>query len=94
MESRFSLVADIGATHARFALHAASQDDSGGESASAVLATSDYDSATAMVLDACLALEMEKPASCCFAVAGPVGAGGAAEGRGGGGDRVETWRGG
>jgi glucokinase len=75
MESRFSLVADIGATHARFALHAANQDDSGGESASAVLATADYDSATAMVLDACLALEMEKPASCCFAVAGPVGAG-------------------
>ena len=75
MESEYSLVADIGATHARFARHFTARDDSGKEPIPTVLATADYDSAQAMVVDACLALELEKPASCCIAVAGPVGAG-------------------
>lgn len=74
------LIADIGATHARFARY----DPVGapaGEGLGAlvgekvVLATSEYGSATDLVADALGALGEPTCAGACFAVAGPVGGG-------------------
>lgn len=62
------LIADIGATHARFGRAAAGRPT--GEPV--VLATTDYRDAAALVTAAMGALSLERVRAACFAVAGPV----------------------
>ncbi len=60
------LVADIGATNARFAAL------DGSRRRTVVLATASFESARALFAAALEALEVERVAACCAAVAGPV----------------------
>ncbi len=74
MEADSCLVADIGATHARFARHDIDERaDTGVECCrTTVLPTAGYTSADVLLADACNALGLEKLKRCCLAVAGPV----------------------
>lgn len=66
MSNSTRLIADIGATNARFATVTA------GKWRVATLATADYADTAALVSAACAALAMAESADCCIAIAGPV----------------------
>ncbi len=66
MSDRVDLVADIGATNARFAVH------TGGQRRSVVLATTDAGDAPALLRAGLARLQVARPDRCCIAVAGPV----------------------
>ena len=73
MNSHPVLIADIGATHARFAY----LDDISGAAISApvVFPTSQHNDAVLLIDDAMKALALDSVAACCLAVAGPVAVG-------------------
>jgi glucokinase len=71
-DAGLGLVADIGATHARFAL----ADEQGLRGTPVVLATRGFTDARLMLIEALRRLGDAAPAAVCLAIAGPVGPGG------------------